>query len=314
MAEAGLIAAQVHNHSVKKKRMKKEMWWGILFALPAILGFLLFTLGPMLASLVLTFTDLRLVNTPKFIGLENYIQMFRSSDGLFYKSLSSTFKYVFMSIPLNIVFTFFLAILMNQKIWGKALFRTVFYLPTIVPVFASSMIWIWILDPDLGLLNNLLKSVGLPTSMWIYSADTVIPSLVVMGLWTTGNTMVIFLAGLQGIPNHLYEAIEVDGGNRLHKLLYITIPMMTPTIFFNLVLGFVGGFQIFAEAYIMTEGGPNNSSLFIVFYLYREAFQLSNMAYASTVAWFLFIIIMIFTYIVFKTSQKWVYYEGEGNK
>ncbi|WP_424769327.1 carbohydrate ABC transporter permease [Paenibacillus sp. sgz302251] len=294
--------------------MKKEMWWGILFALPAILGFLLFTLGPMLASLVLTFTDLRLVNTPKFIGLENYIQMFRSSDGLFYKSLSSTFKYVFMSIPLNIVFTFFLAILMNQKIWGKALFRTVFYLPTIVPVFASSMIWIWILDPDLGLLNNLLKSVGLPTSMWIYSADTVIPSLVVMGLWTTGNTMVIFLAGLQGIPNHLYEAIEVDGGNRLHKLLYITIPMMTPTIFFNLVLGFVGGFQIFAEAYIMTEGGPNNSSLFIVFYLYREAFQLSNMAYASTVAWFLFIIIMIFTYIVFKTSQKWVYYEGEGNK
>ncbi|GGG22654.1 sugar ABC transporter ATP-binding protein [Paenibacillus abyssi] len=290
------------------------MWMGILFALPAILGFFIFTLGPMLASFVLTFTDLKLINPIKFIGLDNYVQLFRGSDGLFYKSLSTTFQYVFMSVPLNILFAFCVALLMNQQIKGRAFFRTVFYLPTIVPVFASSMIWIWILDPDLGLLNNVLKTLGLPTSMWIYSSETVIPSLVLMGLWVTGNTMIIFLAGLQGIPNHLYEALEVDGGNKLHKLLYITVPLMSPTIFFNLVLGFVGGFQIFAEAYIMTQGGPNNSSLFIVFYLYREAFQLSNMAYASTVAWFLFIIILVFTFVIFKTSRMWVYYEGEGNK
>lgn len=296
------------------KSSAKEKWSGILFASPAILGFFLFTFLPMLGSFALTFTDLKLINPPKFIGLENYRKLFNGGDGLFYKSLLTTFQYVFMSVPLYTAFSFFVALLMNKEIKGRALFRTLFYLPTIVPVFASSMIWIWILDPDLGLLNNVLKSLGLPTSMWIYSADTVIPSLVLMGLWTTGNTMVIFLAGLQGIPKHLYEAIEVDGGNRLHKLLYVTIPMMTPTIFFNLVLGFIGGFQIFAEAYIMTQGGPNNASLFIVFYLYREAFQLSNMAYASTVAWFLFLIIVLFTVIIFRTSQKWVYYEGESGR
>lgn len=294
------------------KRLKVEKWWGILFALPAILGFILFTFIPMLGSFALTFTDLKLINPPKFIGLDNYIKLYNDSDGLFYKSLLTTFKYVFMSVPLNIIFTFFVALLMNQNIKGRAIFRTIFYLPTIVPVFASSMIWIWVLDPDLGLLNNVLKSIGLPTSMWIYSPDTVIPSLVLMGLWSTGNIMVIFLAGLQAIPGHLYEAIEVDGGNAFHKLRYITIPMMSPTIFFNLVLGFVGGFQIFSEAFIMTQGGPNNASLFIVYYLYREAFQLSNMAYASTVAWFLFIIIVIFTFIIFRTSRSWVYYEVEG--
>jgi multiple sugar transport system permease protein len=311
---AQVIFEKTKLHKSSSKKFTNEKWWGIIFALPAILGFFIFTFAPMMGSLALTFTDLKLINPPKFIGLDNYIHMFKDSDGLFYKSLSTTFKYVFMSVPLNIIFAFFVALLMNQNIKGRAFFRTVFYLPTIVPVFASSMIWIWILDPDLGLLNNVLKSLGLPTSMWIYSSDTVIPSLVLMGIWTTGNSMVIFLAGLQSIPGHLYEVIDVDGGNSFHKLLYITLPMMSPTIFFNLVLGFVGGFQIFAEAYIMTQGGPNNSSLFIVFYLYREAFQLSNMAYASTVAWFLFVIILLFTFLLFKTSRMWVYYESEGNK
>lgn len=282
--------------------------------MPAILGFLLFTFAPMAGSLVLTFTDLKLINPPKFIGLDNYVKVFGGSDQLFYKSLGTTFKYVLMSVPLNIAFSFSVALLMNKEIKGRAVFRTIFYLPTIVPVFASSMIWIWILDPDLGLLNSILRSVGLPTGMWIYSPDTVIPSLVLMGLWTTGNTMVIFLAGLQGIPRHLYEALEVDGGNSLHKLLYVTIPMMTPTIFFNLIMAFIGGFQVFAEAFIMTQGGPNNASMFIVYYLYREAFQLSNMAYANTVAWVLFVIIVAITFVVFRTSRSWVYYEGEGAK
>jgi multiple sugar transport system permease protein len=311
MSEVNLTAVPLQKRHVKG--MNKEMWWGIAFALPAIVGFTLFTLLPMISSFVLTFTDLRLINPPKFIGFDNYFRMFSNYDGIFFDSMKATFKYAFMSVPINMIFAFFVALLMNQKLKGKAFFRTVFYLPTIVPVFASSMIWIWILDPDLGLLNNLLKSVGLPTSMWIYSSDTVIESLVVMGLWTTGSTMVIFLAGLQGIPGHLYEALEVDGGNRLHKLWYITIPLMTPTIFFNLVLGIVAGFQVFAEAFIMTQGGPSNASMFIVLYLYREAFEFSNMAYASTIAWFLFVIIMIFSFIVFKTSRNWVYYEGEGN-
>lgn len=255
-----------------------------MFVLPAILGFLLFTFAPMAGSFVLTFTDLKLINPPKFIGFDNYAKLFGGSDQLFYRSLGTTFKYVLMSVPLNIAFSFCVALLMNKEIKGRAFFRTIFYLPTIVPVFASSMIWIWILDPDLGLLNSILRSVGLPMGMWIYSPDTVLPSLVLMGLWTTGNIMVIFLAGLQGIPRHLYEALEVDGGNSLHKLLYATIPMMTPTIFFNLIMAFIVGFQVFAEAFIMTQGGPNNASLFIIYYLYREAFQLSHMAYANTVA------------------------------
>ncbi|OIB02118.1 ABC transporter permease [Paenibacillus sp. LC231] len=311
MAQAELRSSLVKS-SLRRKRSEK--YWGILFAMPAILGFLLFTFAPMAGSLVLTFTDLKLINPPKFIGLDNYVKVFGGSDQLFYKSLGTTFKYVLMSVPLNIAFSFSVALLMNKEIKGRAVFRTIFYLPTIVPVFASSMIWIWILDPDLGLLNSILRSVGLPTGMWIYSPDTVIPSLVLMGLWTTGNTMVIFLAGLQGIPRHLYEALEVDGGNSLHKLLYVTIPMMTPTIFFNLIMAFIGGFQVFAEAFIMTQGGPNNASMFIVYYLYREAFQLSNMAYANTVAWVLFVIIVAITFVVFRTSRSWVYYEGEGAK
>ncbi|MGN7165422.1 carbohydrate ABC transporter permease [Paenibacillus cellulositrophicus] len=311
MAQAELRSSLVKS-SLRRKRSEK--YWGILFAMPAILGFLLFTFAPMASSLVLTFTDLKLINPPKFIGFDNYAKVFGGSDQLFYKSLGTTFKYVLMSVPLNIAFSFSIALLMNKEIKGRAVFRTIFYLPTIVPVFASSMIWIWILDPDLGLLNSILRSVGLPTGMWIYSPDTVIPSLVLMGLWTTGNTMVIFLAGLQGIPRHLYEALEVDGGNSLHKLLYVTIPMMTPTIFFNLIMAFIGGFQVFAEAFIMTQGGPNNASMFIVYYLYREAFQLSNMAYANTVAWVLFVIIVAITFVVFRTSRSWVYYEGEGAK
>lgn len=293
---------------------KKEYIYGLLFASPAILGFLIFTLGPMVASLVLSFTDYAIVNNAKFIGLSNFKRLFDGTDPFFYKSLGVTSYYVLLSVPLSTVFAFCMALLLNNEIKGRALFRTIFYLPSIVPVVASSMIWMWLLNPDLGMVNNVLRALNLPTSQWIFSETTVIPSLVIMSLWTTGGTMVIFLAGLQDIPTQLYEAIEVDGGNRKHKLLYITIPMMTPTIFFNLVMGFIGGFQVFSQAFVMTQGGPNNASLFYVFYLYREAFTFSRMGSACAIAWILFIIITILTVIIFKTSKSWVYYEGEGRK
>ena len=225
-----------------------------------------------------------------------------------------TTYYALLSVPAGIVFAFLLALLLNQKIKGLAFFRTVFYLPSIVPVVASSMIWMWILNPDLGLINNVLRFLHLPTSQWIFSETAVIPSLVLMSLWATGGTMVIFLAGLQDIPMQLYEAIDVDGGNKIHKLIYITVPLMTPTIFFNLVMGFIGGFQVFSQAFVMTQGGPNNASLFYVFYLYREAFTFSKMGSACAIAWVLFIIITIFTVVIFKTSNSWVYYEGEGRR
>ena len=293
------------------KSRKQEALIGVLFASPAILGFLIFIFLPMIASLVISFTDYALVNKMKFIGLDNYVNFLNGSDPFFYKSLGVTTYYVLLSTPLCLAFAFFMAVLLNnESIRGKAVFRTIFYLPTLIPVVASSMIWMWLFNPDLGLLNTILRIFHLPTSMWIYDEKTVIPSIVLMSLWTTGGTMIIFLAGLQGIPRQLYESVEIDGGRAVHKLFYITIPLMTPTIFFNLVIGFICGFQGFTQAYIMTEGGPNNASLFYAFHLYRSAFKFSKMAYASALGWVLFIIIALLTAIIFRTSKDWVHTEG----
>lgn len=306
------ISKKIAGLSGKKATLKKETFYGILFASPVILGFIIFTLGPMIASLILSFTDYAIVNKTKFIGLQNYKNLFNGTDPFFYKSLGVTCYYVFLGVPISILFAFLLSLFMNQDIKGRPIFRTIFYLPSIVPVVASSMIWLWLLNPDLGLINNVLRQFGLPTSKWIFSEKTVIPSLILMNLWTTGGTMVIFLAGLQGIPRQLYEAVDVDGGRGWHKFWHITIPFMTPTIFFNLVMGFINGFQTFTQAFIMTQGGPNNASLFYAYYLYREAFTFSKMGSACAIAWVLFIIITILTAIIFRSSHFWVYYESEG--
>lgn len=291
-------------------REKKEQRSGILFAMPAIAGFVIFTIGPMVASFILSFTDYAIVNDMHFIGADNYKRLFSGEDTLFYQSLKVTLEYVLLSVPAQIIFSFFIAFLLNQKIKGLAFFRTAFYLPTIVPIVASSMIWMWLLNPDLGLINSVLKALHLPTSQFIFGENTVIPSLVIMSLWTTGNVVVIFLAGLQGVPASLYEAVDIDGGGVLQKLKYVTIPLMTPTIFFNLVMGFINGFQVFSQAYVMTQGGPNNASLFYVFYLYREAFTHQKMGSACAIAWVLFVIILAFAAVIFKSSNSWVYYEG----
>lgn len=298
----------------KQKRWsitKRQQLFGMLFAAPAAVGFLLFTIGPMIASLILSLTNYRpAASTIEFVGIANYTRLFTGTDPLFYKSLRVTFSYVFMAIPMAIVVSFMLAMLLNQDFRGKTIFRSIFYLPTIVPTVATAMIWTWLLDPDLGLLNEVLRSIGLPTSLWIYAESSVIPSLSVMNLWTCGGTMVIFLAGLQGVSRNLYEAIDIDGGNAWHRFRYITIPMMTPTIFYNLVMGLINGFQSFTQAFIMTQGGPNNGSLFYVYYLYRKAFEHQEMGAASAVAWVLFSIIMIITLLIFRTAKGWVYYEG----
>lgn len=293
-----------------KNRKSKNLFFGLLFTAPAILGFLIFFAGPMIASLWFSFTNYSGFNVPKFVGFQNYIDIFSNKDTFFRKSLFVTFYYVILSVPATLIFTFMIAMLMNTKIKGRALFRSLFYLPSIVPAVASAMIWLWLFNPDMGLVNNILTKLHLPTSQWMFSERMVIPTIVIIGLWGSGNTVVIFLAGLQGVPTHLYEAIEVDGGNAFHKFRNVTIPMMTPTIFFNGIMGIIGGFQVFTQSYILTQGGPNDASLFYVYYLYREAFQRSEMGYASALAWILFIIIMIFTAVLFKTSNSWVYYEG----
>ena len=283
---------------------------GWCFAMPAVLGLLLLVLWPMLSSLFYSFTDLGISGKWTFVGLANYRNMFSGGDIYFAKALRVTAQYVLMSVPIKIAYSFLLAMLLNQQVRGKAVFRTIFYLPTIVPAVAISMIWMWLLNPDFGLINQMLRAVGIRGSKWIYAKETVIPSLAFMSVWTTGTITIVFLAGLQDIPRHLYEAMSLDGGGSFKKFRHVTIPMMTPTLFFNLCTTLIGSFQVFSEAYIMTNGGPDNASLFYVFYLYREAFTYSRMGSASAIAWVLFVIILAVTALVFKTSDRWVFYEG----
>ncbi|CAM4496979.1 multiple sugar transport system permease protein [Paenibacillus endophyticus] len=293
--------------------MRKGLFYGLLFTSPAIIGFIIFTLGPMIASMVLSFTDYSVFkDQTSFIGFDNYKTLFSGEDEFFYKSLGVTFYFVALRVPAVILLSFFIALLLNMNVKGRAIFRTIIYLPSIVPAVASAMIWMWLLNPDLGLVNSVLRWFHLPESDWLYSEQSVIPSVVLTTLWGIGGTVIIFLAGLSGIPRQYYEAIEVDGGGWYSKLRHITIPMVSPTIFFNTIMTIIGSIQVFNEAYILTQGGPNNKSLFYVFYLWRTGFRDTEMGYASALAWVLFIIILFFTFIVFRTSKSWVYYEGEG--
>lgn len=215
------------------RRRKKEAFFGILFALPVMLGFLIFVLSPLVISLVLSVTDYNVMGAEThFVGLENFKHLFDGTDIYFYKSLGVTAYYVLLSVPLQIIFAFSIALVLNTNIKGRSVFRTIFYLPTIVPAVASSIVWMMMFDPDTGILNAALNALHLPVSRWIYDEKTVIPSLALMSLWTVGGTVVIFLAGLQNVPKELYESVEVDGGNWFHKLISVTLPMVSPTIFF----------------------------------------------------------------------------------
>ena len=274
------------------KKRKKEAFYGVLFAMPIILGFLIFVFAPLVISLVMSLTDYNVINAEThFIGWNNFKHLFDGTDLYFAKSLMVTAYYA--------------------NIKGRSIFRTIFYLPTIVPAVASSIVWMMMFDPDTGFLNTLLKAAGLPASKWIYGESTAIPSLALMSLWTVGGTVVIFLAGLQNVPKELYEAVDVDGGGWFSKLKAVTIPMVSPTIFFNLVMSFISSFQVFSQAYIMTSGGPNNATLFYVYYMYREAFQYGNIGVASALGWILFVIILVLTMLVFRSSALWVFYDGE---
>lgn len=290
---------------------RSERRWGLLMAAPAIGGFVVFTLGPMIASAVFSFTDWSIGGTAHFTGLANYKRMF-GHDPEFRKSVWSTIYYTVGTVTLTLIIAFAAAMLLNQNIRGKGLFRTLYYLPTLVPLVANAMLWIWLFNPDFGLLNQMLHAAHLPGSTWIYDQSSSVPSLILMTSWGFGNSAVIFLAGLQGVPRHLYEAVDVDGGGPWQKFRYVTLPMMTPTIFFNLVLVVIGSFQVFVQAAVMTQGGPNNSTLFYVYYIYRTAFTNSEMGYACALAWVLFLGILVVTGVLFRTSRRWVYYELGG--
>lgn len=261
----------------------------------------------MVASLFFSLTDWQIGAPAHFIGLGNYHQL--AHDPLFWKSLNVTTYYTLGVVPLTLLVGFVVAMLVNQGIRGRGLWRTIYYLPTLVPAVASSVLWIWIFNPDFGLLNSMLRQAGLPTSSWIYGEQSAVPSLILMSTWGFGNAMVIFLAGLQGVPRQLYEAVAIDGGGTWARFRHVTLPFMTPTIFYNLVTGTIGTFQVFNQAYIMTQGGPNNATEFSIYYLYTKAFTDSEIGYASALAWVLFVIVLVITVLLFRNARRWVYYE-----
>lgn len=295
----------------KRGPIRRESLDGYLFISPWLIGFVTLVAGPMLGSLLLTFMRWDLVSPPKWVGLTNYEQLI--TDPLVRISLGNTAFYTFIGVPLNLTVALAAAMLLNGPVRFRSLFRTAFYLPAVIPAIANVVLWFWILNPQVGLANQLLRLFGLPPSQWIYSPATAKPSLILMQLWATGNTMVIFLAGLQGIPQTLYEAALIDGAGWWQRFRKITIPMLSPVILFNLVLGIVASFQVFSNAYLLTNGGPANATLFTVLYIYRLGFERFQMGYASAVAWLLFAIILIFSLLQLRLSEAWVHYEGGRN-
>lgn len=283
---------------------------GYLFASPWLIGFLLWQLGPFIASAWFSLNRWDLLTPMRFIGLDNYRRLI--ADALFWKSLTVTLSYVLLSVPLQLALALLLAALVNKQTKLMYFFRGVFFLPSVTAGVAIAVLWRWLLNPEYGLINYFLGMVGIPGPLWLQSESWALPALVLMSLWGIGSTMLIYLAGLQGVPLQLYEAAELDGAGLLQKFRFITVPTISPTIFFTMILGIIGGFQQFTESYIMTRGGPQNSTLFYVLYLYRQAFQSFRMGYASALAWILFLIIMLITLIQFKAAGRWVYYETEG--
>ncbi|SKA85312.1 carbohydrate ABC transporter membrane protein 1, CUT1 family [Clostridium sp. USBA 49] len=293
------------------KKEKKETIKGYLFISPWLIGFLLFTLYPMIFSLYSGFTFYDITSIQKWIGLKNYINIF-FHDEYFITALKNTAYYVIFSVPLAIIFALLLALLLNTKVWGVKIFRTVYYLPSVLSGVAVTLLWMWIFNPSGGLANTLLGIIGINGPAWFNDPKWSKPALIIMRLWGVGGSMILFLAALQDVPRSLYEAAEIDGATGFKKFLHVTLPMISPTLLFVMITGINGAFQIFDGPFIISggTGGPANSTLFYNLYLYNKAFLELQMGYASALAWVLFIIIMIFTGIQLYVSKKWVHYEG----
>jgi multiple sugar transport system permease protein len=265
----------------------------------------------MIGVILISLTDWNVLTTPHWVGVRNYIKLF-TADLYFWNTVRVTAYFVALNVAGTTLYSLIVAMLLNQNIKGRGIYRSIFYLPTIVPIVASSALWLWLFNPEFGLLNVMLHAVGLPRSLWVNSPATVVPSIVLMSIWGgAGNTIVIFLAALQGVPRELLEAVEIDGGNWWHRFRAITLPMISPVTFFNVVTGLIASFTIFTQSYVMTEGGPSNASLFYVLLLYREGFQRNNIGGAAALSCVLIVIVSILSIMIFGASRRWVYYEGE---
>jgi multiple sugar transport system permease protein len=290
--------------------VRRNLITGLLFIAPWLFGLVVFTIYPVLTSFYLSFTQYDVVSAPVWIGPGNYVEAF-TGDPLFYRAVSNTLWYALIALPLGLFVSVGVSLLLNMKVRGLAIYRTIFFLPSIVPDIASALLWGWMLNPQFGLVNQLLKGLGLPALGWLSDPSWSKPALVLIGLWGFGGSMVIYLAALQDISEQLYEAAELDGAGSWAKTWNITLPMLTPTIFFNLVLGLIGTFQYFTTAFVLTGGGPAGSTSFYALLIYNNAFRYFKMGYASALSWLLFAFVFTLTWVIFKTSGRWVYYEGE---
>jgi len=282
---------------------------GFLFISPWLLHFVGLIAFAMLFSFGISLTKTDLLTGYEFIGFGNYTRMW--NDPLFWKSFRVTAYYTFALVPANVIVALTIALMMNQKVPFVGVWRLIYYLPSVVQGAAVAILWGYVLNPRYGLLNQGLAAIGIDGPRWFYSETWAVPGFILIGLWGAGGAMLLYLAGLQGIPTTLYEAADIDGANAWHRFRHITIPMLTPTIYFNVLISIIASFQVFTQAYILTAGGPNNATLTQVLYLYRKAFQDFQFGYSSALAWALFLVTLFFTILVVRSSDAWVHYEGE---
>lgn len=311
MAQPGFSSLALTPRSVRNRNLRRtwRRWRGFILVLPWLIGFIAFDLGPFVASFFLSLTDWNIAEAPRYIGFENYRELL-VDDELFRLSIVNTLYYAAFHVVGSITLAFLAANLLNQRIRAMPLWRTMYYLPSVTTGVATAVIWIWLLQPE-GLINSAIGLLGIPGPNWLLSTAWAMPSLILLSYWNIGGPMIIFLAGLQGVPQTLYEAAEVDGAGRLARFFSITIPLMTPYIFLILVLQIIGSFQVFTQALVMTEGGPAHATTFVMLLLYWAGWQWLRMGYASALAWLLLLVIMAVTVVQFTLARRWVYYEGE---
>jgi multiple sugar transport system permease protein len=316
--EAGIVTRVTRRRG---GRLREEMIWGWLLQTPVLIGLVVFVAGPLIASFVLAFTDWQMLTPASFVGLDNFNTLV--NDPLFLQALGNTAFVTLISVPLYMVLSLLLALALDQKLRGMSIYRVIFFLPSQVPAVANAILWLWMFNPDYGLVNWFLGLFHLPESSWLQDPSMAKPALIVMGMWTIGTTMIIYLAGLQGVPVELHEAAAIDGASTWRRFWNVTLPLLTPVIFFTLIMGIINTMQSgFTTTYIFTavngptatetvNGGPGNALLLFILYIYDEAFVRFQMGYASLLAWVLFVIILAVTLINFKLAGRWVYYEGQ---
>lgn len=291
----------------RSNELRRETRYMYIFISPWILGFLVFTAGPLVLSAYYSFTNYNIASSPIWAGLSNYVNLFK--DPLFWQSLKVTGIYTGVSVPLNLLLSLGVALLVNMKIPGQRIFRTAIYLPTLVSGVVMSLLWLWLLNPQFGIINYLLYAVfHIQGPQWVYSQRWVLPALIIMNVWGIGYNMVLYLAALQGVPTSLYEASQLDGAGRWKQFLHVTLPLISPTTLFLLITGIIATSQVFTQASVMTQGGPDYGSYFYVYYLYQQAFGSFNIGYASAMAWILLLIVFALTWLLMRTSDRWVHY------